>query len=76
MIIMPYGWSWPIAAAQRPSRLLTPHRRLATATPQPFTMASPVGAPQAAAWKFPLLLHTSGHAAPGPYPPGSSRFML
>ena len=26
MIIMPYGWSWLIAAAQRPSRLLAPHR--------------------------------------------------
>ena len=24
MIIMPYGWSWPIAAAQRPSRFLAP----------------------------------------------------
>ncbi len=26
MIIMPYGWSWPIAAAHRPSRLLALHR--------------------------------------------------
>jgi hypothetical protein len=27
MIIMPYGWPWPIAAAHRPSRLLAPRRR-------------------------------------------------
>jgi hypothetical protein len=27
MIIMPYGWSWPIAAVHRPSRLLAPHRQ-------------------------------------------------
>jgi hypothetical protein len=26
MIIMPYGWSWPIAAAHGPSRLLAPHK--------------------------------------------------
>ena len=28
MIIMPYGWSWPIAAAHRSSRLLALHRVL------------------------------------------------
>jgi hypothetical protein len=27
MIIMPYGWPRPIAAAHRPGRLLAPHRR-------------------------------------------------
>ena len=26
MIMMPYGWPWPIAAAHRPGRLLAPHR--------------------------------------------------
>jgi hypothetical protein len=26
MIIMPYGWPRPIAAAHRPGRLLAPHR--------------------------------------------------
>ena len=26
MIIMPYGWSWLIDAARRPSKLLAPHR--------------------------------------------------
>ena len=28
MIIMPYGWPWPIAAAHRPGRLLAPHKYL------------------------------------------------
>ena len=31
MIIMPYAWSWPIAAAHRPSRLLAPHTSWSTA---------------------------------------------
>jgi hypothetical protein len=26
VIILPYGWSWPIAAAHRLSRFLAPHR--------------------------------------------------
>ena len=26
MIIMPYGWPWPIDAAHRPGRLLAPHQ--------------------------------------------------
>ena len=27
MIMMPYDWPWPIAAAHRPGRLLAPHRQ-------------------------------------------------
>jgi len=26
MIMMPYGWPWPITAVHRPGRLLAPHR--------------------------------------------------
>ena len=28
MIIMPYGWPWPIDTAHKPGRLLAPHRRI------------------------------------------------
>jgi hypothetical protein len=31
MIMMPYDWPWPIAAAHRPGRLLAPHRCSSTA---------------------------------------------
>jgi len=35
MIMMPYGWPWPIAAAHRPGRLLAPHRPGSGASPRP-----------------------------------------
>ena len=30
MIIMPYGWPWPIDTAHKPGRLLAPHRYVLT----------------------------------------------
>ncbi len=33
MIIMPYGWPWPIDAAHRPGRLLTPTGAITPGTP-------------------------------------------
>ena len=34
MIMMPYGWPWPIAAAHRPDRLLAPYRAVSVALGQ------------------------------------------
>jgi len=49
MIIMPYGWSWPIAAAHRPSRLLAPHKQAQTAGRRLWTS---IGTAQACSRSF------------------------
>jgi len=43
MIIMPYGWPWPIDTAHKPGRLLAPHRLFGAASgvrSKPATSAS------------------------------------